>query len=123
MSAHKLPDPGELRRRVTFQQRTAGQDAAGGILAGWADAFGAFAKVDPLTGRELLAAQAVHAEITVEVYVRWRPELADPRTAARYRILYGTRRLNILSVIDIDDRRHFVVLQCSEGLFDQESQP
>lgn len=117
-----MPAPGELRRRVTLQQRTQGQDAAGGILATWADLAEVSAKVEPLTGRELLAAQAVHAEITLDVIVRWRPELASPRTAARYRIRYGTRTLSIHGVIDIDDRRQYVVLQCAEGVIDQESQ-
>ena len=123
MSAFVMPAPGELRRRVTLQQRIQGQDAAGGILATWADLATVSAKVDQLTGRELLAAQAVHAEITLEVTVRWRPELADPRTAARYRVRYGTRTLSIHGVIDIDDRRQYVVLQCAEGVIDQESQP
>ncbi len=110
------PDPGALRRRVTFEQRTPGRDSAGGPLDTWQPVFTSYAKVEPLSGRELLAAQVVHAEITLEVWVRYRPEFADPKTATALRIRYGARLLNILSVIDVDDLRQWVVCQCSEGI-------
>lgn len=123
MSAFHPPESGELRRRVTFQARSVGQDSAGGLLATWYDAFTVYAKIDPLSGRELLAAQVVHAETTHEVWVRYRAELANPATATRYRITLGTRVFNILGALDLEERRQWIVCQCSEGLIDQESQP
>lgn len=116
MSRFRIPEPGELKKRVTFVVRQPGRDSAGGVAYSWSDTFTASAKVDPLSGRELLAAQAVHAEITTEIWVRYRPALSDPLAAAAMRIRYKGRYYNILSVIDVDERHQWVVCQCSVGV-------
>jgi SPP1 family predicted phage head-tail adaptor len=108
--------PGELKRRITFQTRATGRDGAGGVLDAWTDAFTVWAAIKPLSGRELIAAQTVNAEISHDVTVRWRTELDNPRAAAAYRITYGARVFNVLSVRDEKEGRQWVVCQCSEGL-------
>lgn len=120
MSRFRVPEPGELKKRVTFCARQPGRDAAGGVAYSWSDAFSAWAKLDPLSGRELLAAQAVHAEITTEIWVRYRPALSDPQAAAALRIRYQGRYYNILSVIDVEERHQWVVCQCSAGVTEME---
>ena len=126
MSRFRIPAPGELRNKVNFQSRTEGQDSAGGIIDTWATQFSGAARIDILSGRELLAAQVVNAAITAEIWVRWRPELRKPAEAARYRILteIDGRIFSVLASFDPENERHrWLVCQCSEGLIRQEAIP
>lgn len=124
MSRFRIPAPGELRNRVLFQTRTEGKDAAGGVINTWATQFSAGARIDILSGRELLAAQVVNAETTAEIWIRWRPQLRNPVEAARYRIVteIGSRVFSILASFDPENERHrWLVCRCSEGVIKQES--
>ena len=65
---------GRLRQRVTLQSMSGGVDAIGQPLpAEWADVFTTWASVEPLQGREFIAASAVSSEITARVRMRYRP--------------------------------------------------
>lgn len=109
---------GDLRHRVTFQARSKAEDSFGERLNDWSDLFASWAQISPLSGRELLAAQAVQADVTHQVTVRYRPELASPRAVAAMRITYNGRHFNILSSLNEDERNRMVVLTVSEGLVD-----
>ena len=123
MSRFRIPAPGELRNRVAVQSRNQGQDAAGGAVDTWSDLFSASARIDILSGRELLAAQAVNAEITAEIWMRWRPELRNPVEAARARIVtHDGRIFSVLAAFDPENERHrWLVCRCSEGVVRQEA--
>ena len=108
---------GDLRNRITFQTRTETQDGTTGAVAYiWADSFTCWADIEPLSGRELIAAQQLQSGVTHNVMVRYRSELSDPKTVAGMRIVFGTRYFNILACMDQDSRRRAVVLQVEEGL-------
>lgn len=107
---------GDLRRRVAVQRRDTGQDELGQPVETWATLFKAWADIRPLNGKELLAARAVQSEVTHEIELRYRPELANPRTVAQYRVLYGTRIFNIQASLNQDERNRAVILQAVEGL-------
>jgi len=105
---------GELRRRVTIQQRTTTLDTYGGQSTAWTD----FAKnvpcsISPLNGRELMAAQAVNSEVSHTISMRYLAGLT-----AAMRILYGTRVFNIQGVINVDERNREMTVLASEGLND-----
>ena len=109
---------GRLRHSVTIQQRTATIDAVGDVSDSWTTLITARAEIRPLSARELFAAQATQSEVTHQVTVRYRSELAAPKTAATYRVLFGSRVFNIHGAMNIDERNREVRMMCSEGLSD-----
>jgi len=109
---------GNLRRRVQIQARAAGQDSLGQPLTDWATITTVWADVEPLSGRELIKAQATLSEVTHLVTIRYQAQFADPLAMAKNRILYGTRVFNIHASIDPGERHDALQLSCSEGLSD-----
>ena len=109
---------GALGQRITLQQRTVAQDPTGGQLATWSDVATVWAEVTPLSGRELIAAQAVASETSHQVTMRWQPAFADSKTVAAMRVVYNGRHFNITAAINDDERNRTLVLLVSEGVND-----
>lgn len=103
---------GELSRRMTIERRAGGTDGAGSPLADWQMVAAVWARVRPLTARELVAAQAVNAEITHEVLMRFRRDI----TASMRGVIGGEVYTFIAPPIDVDDKRVMLRLLCSTGL-------
>lgn len=101
---------GRLRHRVKIQAPVSTQDEYGGTAGSWTDVATVDAGIHPMSGRELLAAQAIQSSVTHEIAMRYR--VVD----ATNRILYGARIFNIKSVVNIDERNRDLVLLCTEGL-------
>jgi len=117
-SLWKEPPTGALNRRVTLQSPTITQDTMGGEVATWADVATVWAYINPLAGHELVNAQAVYAEVTHLMVIRWQSIFADPQAVARMRVVYAGRHFNIGSAIDIDMAHRWIALSVQEGLVD-----
>lgn len=103
---------GKLRHRITLQAKTATTDAYGGPIEVWTDvATNIPASVEPLSGRELVNAQTVNAEITTRITMRYRAGVI-----AANRITFEGKFYNILSVIDEEMKHRQLVIMASEGL-------
>lgn len=109
---------GVFRRSVKFQTRSASVDSFGQQVTTWTDAFTARACIEPLSARELFAAQAVQSEVSHLITVRYRAELANPIAVAAIRVLFGARVFNIQGALNIDERKGIVEISTSEGLND-----
>ena len=107
---------GSLRRRITIQQRSATKDTFGGQSTTWATIATVWADIEPMSGRELLAAQEVKSEVTHQITVRYQSIFADPKVVAGYRVLYKSRIFNIQSAMNEGERNRIVTLSVSEGL-------
>lgn len=103
---------GELRRRVTIQQRVTTQDTFGGQSQTWAD-FAAHvpAAIEPLSGRELMTAQSTQSEVSHRITIRYLPGVT-----AAMRIVYQGRYFNISAVMNIEERNREMQILASEGL-------
>lgn len=64
---------GTLRHLITLQRSTEVQDTAGQIEQDYEDIETVRASIEPLSGREYIAAQQVQAEVTTRIQVRYRP--------------------------------------------------
>ncbi|WP_374349165.1 phage head closure protein [Chitinimonas sp.] len=105
---------GQLNRRVQIQRRDAQSDGYGGGLADtWSNVLACWASVEPLNGRELIAAQGQQSAVSVEVLIRYRQGILPGMRA-----VYQGRKLHIEAVIDQGGRHMFLLLQCSEGVKD-----
>ncbi|MDP2026445.1 phage head closure protein [Sulfuriferula sp.] len=109
---------GDFRRLVTLQARSSTQDSYGSQLATWYDVATLWANMNPLIGRELLAAQALYTEVTSEITVRYSAIFATPKAVAAMRISYAGRLFDILGMVNQEERNHLVSLFCKEGLSD-----
>lgn len=65
---------GKLRHRVTFQRNIAGRNPASGapLPPVWQDVAIVWAAVEPLSGRDLIAARAAQSEAKKRVIIRYR---------------------------------------------------
>lgn len=108
---------GSLRHWLTFEKLVVDTDSDGAKVESWVDAFPInsrmpFEVVD-LSGRELIAAQAVQSSVTTRLRGRYRPGF-EPAMRARSP---GGQVYNIQAVIlDPDSRKRYVTLPCSTGL-------
>jgi len=99
-----------LDKRITLQQPTPTRNALGEPAIAWTDFATVWAGVQPIQGREFWAQQQVQSDVTVRVRMRF---LRGVNSAMR--IKYGDRVLNIISVIDPNERHAELQLMCSEG--------
>lgn len=102
---------GQLNRRVTIQQRSAVIGDFGQQSTYWSDVCTVWAHVAPLTGRELVNAQARFSEVTYRVTILYRKGIT-----AAMRVLFEDLTLNVGAVIDPDTEHVSLQLLCSEGL-------
>jgi len=107
---------GQLRHRVTLQQRAAGspqQHASGEPDDAWSDVATVWAAVEPLAGRELFAAQAHHSEVTGRIRLRYREGIT-----AAMRFTFEGRIYNIVAPIDSSERHRELAFFVAEGVND-----
>lgn len=103
---------GKLRHRITIQTRTDTQDGFGQPVASWTNyLLNEQAEKRDLSGRELIAAQAVHSETTTEFVIRYKAGID-----AKARILFEGVKYTLNAVLDPDGRRRMLRLHCSRGV-------
>lgn len=104
---------GKLRHRVTLQELVKTDDGYGGIAETWRDVATVWAAVEPLSGDERYAAQQVQSDLTHRVTIRYRAGVRP-----QMRVMYAGRVLQIVAVIDREERHRYLELLCSEVVSD-----
>ena len=75
-----------------------------------------WASVEPLNGREFFKAQEIQAETKVRIRVRYGSELSS--LSQDWRVTFGGKTYNILSIIPPAEVNQEIILMCGEGLAD-----
>lgn len=102
---------GQLRRRVTLQRPVETPDSYGQPVVTWTAVDTVWAAAEPLAGRELFAAQAVHAKLTMRFTLRYRDDVLST-----WRVVYYGKSYELVQdPIDVDDRRAYLELLCEEA--------
>ena len=104
---------GKLRHRVTIQQFTIGspqQTSSGEADGEWTEVKTVWGAIEPLRGRELIAAQQVASEVTGTITIRYRAGVT-----AAMRVKFGARYYGVLAVVDPDERHDRLLLYVKEG--------
>lgn len=68
-------EAGQLRDRVRIEQAMARQTDSGAVVQEYAPWIECWAAVEPLTPREIFAAQQLQSEISTRIRIRYRPGL------------------------------------------------
>jgi SPP1 family predicted phage head-tail adaptor len=102
--------PSDLRHRVDVQYRVV-TNVDGQESSAWTTQFSAWAAIEPAARPAQVDAEAMNDPTTHVVTLRYRAGIAP-----RMRLLYGSRILDVVAVIDVDERHFWIELQCVEGL-------
>jgi SPP1 family predicted phage head-tail adaptor len=107
----------DLRHRVTLQAHpvngdgTPQRDSFGQPLLTWNTIATAWAKVEPTSGSETVEGEAVMAQTSYIVTVRYRPGITP-----KMRLVYAGKPLEIQSVIDVEERHFWLEMVCTAGM-------
>ena len=96
---------GALDQRIVIERLVEGYDELGQPYNDWLPIVTTWAHVEPLTGREFIAAQAAVSEITARVRLRYRPGITTADRIVHDGTVYG-----ITSVADVHSSRRELVL-------------
>jgi head-tail adaptor len=110
-------DIGDLNKRVTYQTCTRAKTAtsAGQKIETWDEGTDYWAKVEPLSGRELWTARQLQASTTARITMRNVGVAIKPRD--RFVLtdpVFGARYLYVESVYRIDELNEFLRIEVSE---------
>jgi SPP1 family predicted phage head-tail adaptor len=106
-------NPGDLRHRITLQQKTKIPDGQGGYTESWADFVTVWAAIETPTGqwnwkREAEAGQ-LQSDLEYRIRIRFQSNVTP-----EFRVKYGSRIFSIKSVVDVNERHQELILFCSE---------
>lgn len=107
-------DPGELRDRISIQNRAAGTDSYGQRNGDWQTVRAlCWASVEELSGRELVSAREIVADVSLRVILRGFPNWRS-RLGPSSRLTFGVRVFEVLAVINRDGRDDWLEIFVSE---------
>lgn len=103
-------EPGALRHRIVIEENVPARTPTGALAPNWTPVAERWAAIEPQSGREFVAARQVHSELTHIITVRGplnvRPDM---------RVRLGQRILDIIAVMDVEERHFEIRLLCREG--------
>lgn len=105
---------GKLNRRIQIQRKAGVLDDYGQESLIWTKVADCWASIKPISGREKLRAMAQESTLICTVAIRYAVALMPPTTADAWRIVYGTRILEILAAQDFEEARRFIIFDCQE---------
>jgi SPP1 family predicted phage head-tail adaptor len=101
---------GDLNKRISIQYQTKVPDGLGGFTTIWTEAAAIFGAIWPVSANEQIQAAQVTMTITHRVRIRYRSVLRPS-----WRIKFGTRYFNIVSIIDPNMAHKYLDLLCKEA--------
>lgn len=105
---------GDLRHRITLQQRGETRGPDGEVITGWVDfAANVPASVIPLSGREFISAGELQGEVQGRVTIRWMDGVLDTM-----RMLFDGKVYAIKAVLPDPTARRHLTIMVSGGVSD-----
>ena len=105
---------GRLRHRVSIEALVVGLDTDGATEEEWIDQIGRLipAEIVALSGRELIAAQAVQSKVSTRIRIRYRAGVVPSM-----RVVHRGLAFNIEGIVpDPDSGRRWLTLMCTSGV-------
>lgn len=107
---------GALRHKVLLQTFVGTRNTTSGRFdktepSDWSTTYTSWSMVEPLSGTELIEAQAIEADVTHKITTRWVSGVTPDMQA-----VFGTREFGILSVLNTGERNIELVLLCKERI-------
>jgi SPP1 family predicted phage head-tail adaptor len=102
---------GALRHRVAIERPERTSNEAGTATIAWIQLTSAFARIEPIGGREIETADGITGRITHKVLLRYRADILP-----EMRIVADARILDIRAAFDADGRARWLQCLCEERL-------
>lgn len=102
---------GQMRHRVQLQHPVKVADGGGGNLKTWNTYATVYGFLQPMQGTEDVEGQRPLAKLTHELTLHYRSDVLPHDS-----VLYGTRRMQIRAIINVDERGKRLRLQLEEGV-------
>jgi len=102
---------GKFDQRVTIQSKVVTRNSIGDEVVTWGAVAEAWARVEPLRGREWFAAAQEQSAVEYRVTVRYRAGITRDM-----RVMWRGEPLDVVSVIDVNARRENLELMCMSGV-------
>lgn len=106
MSVIRISD---LAHRAALEREVRTSDGGGGASVTWELVAEVWAAIMPVSGREHADADALHGEVSHEVWVRYRDDVTPDM-----RLRIDTRVFDVRAVLNAGDEKHFLKLSCLE---------
>lgn len=103
---------GSLRNRLQVQRTLDARDLDGGVVADWSTVATVWGAVEPARGDEPFLSGRFEGQVTHLVVIRYGLDLAA--LGPKYRVLFGARALEIVGVVNKDERNRILELACFE---------
>lgn len=100
---------GRLRHRVTIQTVSEAQNSIGEIVETWITFATVWARIDPLSGRQLLAANQLDEPVSARMLMRYMPGITG-----KLRVVYSGTTYNIRGAPMVDANRSEIELLLEE---------
>lgn len=105
----KITPAGMLRKRVRIEALSDAVTPSGGTSDVWTLTGNAWARVEPVSGRESLRGHVLHGETTHMITIRFRGAVTR-----KHRIALGSRSFDIVDVRDVDELGADMQIQATE---------
>jgi SPP1 family predicted phage head-tail adaptor len=102
---------GLLDKVINIEKRSQDQLPSGQMVDTWVRVATLYARIEPLIGREYLAAAQLAEELSHDVTVRYQRYIKPSM-----RVVYRDKILEIVSAIDPEERREWLYLKCKEAI-------
>lgn len=102
---------GQLNKRIELQAATQTSDGMGGFTETWATRQTVWAAIWPMSAREMMQTMQTTMEISHRIRIRYKSGLLPS-----WRIKYGTRYFNIVSIVNPNEKGEWQDLLCREVL-------
>jgi len=99
---------GSLKHKIVIQTYSETQNDFGEVVKGWENFKTAYASITPLSAKEYYKA-GVQAEVSHKIEIRYIDGVKP-----KMRVMYGTRKFNIESVLNIREANKTLQLICTE---------
>ena len=105
---------GRLRHRLRLQKKTESRSSTGAVTAIWTTDSTVWGSIEPLSGREFIAAGGTQNEADVRIIIRYHATITDD-----WRVWNDSKAYTILAVVNEDERDRMMELRCSQGVAEQ----
>lgn len=106
-------ETGKLRHHITIERPAETRGQMGSQRKAWAPICQTWARVQPLSGRALEVAQALHAEVTVKVTIRHRVDVDST-----CRVTYRGQVYVVQYVLNPEEQNRELQLYCTTWVND-----
>lgn len=100
---------GSLRHRATIQYPTRAGGGYNGSTVTWTTLATVWAAVEPLSGREYIAAQQEQVEVSTRIRIRYRRDVT-----AFMRVVIEGHTYEVITPLDFEARHRELQLMCRE---------